>query len=374
MPDHKGRIESVLEFRGNFFELLIVAAAIGLGINLIAGLVGSALPPLWCAGLSGAIVVIALIVLIVRVRPRVNRKHSIEGLIALESANRRILEIDRYRFSSELSTGFRALFLEQKALEKVWAKTELQPPPSNGQRNDELTSNTLVREAIEYFVVSRLSLDLNSYFVRSRLDPDEIITLQRKDVPSVLLSNRFLDFLSRPMEEREPFSSFPAPRFPDIENNGASVKETLVYAITADGAVFEHFALELPRGTHISRSSGNQLRIETKRFTLNLAVRFDGTNGNLPYDFSELYLGFAFDEVSVYTAWVDVDVQFKLRTLFSRKGWEYFGWIDLFLSNLERDFSFGTFLNTIGWETAYSIATINRQLRQTERRNSKRSK
>jgi hypothetical protein len=134
-----------------------------------------------------------------------------------------------------------------------------------------------------------------------------------------------------------------------------------VYAITRDGAVYHNFELVLPRGAQIFRRNDHSFSLDTKRFSLGFEIIFNGFSSNLPSDFEELYLGQRFGEIQSYSAEIGVDVKFKLINLFSRTGWQYYKWIDLFLNNLENDFKFDLFLKRISWDMAYTVATIRKQ-------------
>jgi hypothetical protein len=55
-------------------------------------------------------------------------------------------------------------------------------------------------------------------------------------------------------------------------------------------------------------------------------------------------------------------VSLKWTAVISQTGWQYFRWIDVFLSDLEAEFSFEHFLEEIGWETAKTIAVISERV------------
>lgn len=367
MTGSKGRVESVIEFRGNFFELLVVTIAIALGINLASTVLGSTLGDLWSVFLSAGLILIACVFLVLRLTPRVNRKLSLKGLFSLAKEDKKIIHIDRYEFSEEIYSLFRALFHENKALERIWSSSDLDFSPlrkHKGNANLKIAADggkKLIREAIEYFILHRLSLDLSAYFNNnSEIEDGELVSISRNDIPSALLSNRFLDLLSKPIEERETFVS---PKTTDQTDYRITegIEGKLVYAITSEGAIYDHFELVLPRGTVISRPDDRSFVVDTKRFSLSFEVTFDGFGANLPSDFEELYIGTKFGDVRSYEVGVNIKVKFKFRSVFSRDGWQYYKWIDLFLENIEKEFSFDVFLKQISWDVAYSVATIMRR-------------
>ncbi|MGE0563565.1 MAG: hypothetical protein AB7O50_03535 [Pseudolabrys sp.] len=370
MAEQKGRVESVLEFRGSFVEIIVVAVAIGLSISLFADALAQKLGQIWSVAVGTTLSGLAIFILIARVVPKINRQLSLEGVLVIGPQGRPVT-IDRYVFSRELSDSFRALFLENKALEKTWLKqkgafqVDAAAKKTSKEAVMEMQANKrLVREGVEYFVLDCLSLELSGYFNRNpEIDEKAIVTLERNDIPSVLLSNRFLDLLSRPMEEREVFSNFSRGETQDEPDR----EMKLVAAFTGEGAIFDRFELVLPRGSTVSRGSDHSLLIDTKRFSLRFEVKFDGYGAVLPFKFEESYLGTKFDKTASYKVDIVVDVKFKWATILSRSGWQYFRWIDLFIRELERRFSFELFLDHVGWETARTMMLVNKQMRQPRR-------
>ena len=377
MVKQKDRVESILEFRGSFLELLVVAVAIGLGINLLAGAIGPLIGVKWSILLSVGLVGLGCAILLARLVPKINRRLSLEGAISITKGGK-VAPIDRYDFSERLHDYFRALFLENKAIEQTWSKSKHtfrskseMPSASKEKLAESVANKKLVREAVEYFILDRLSMTLTDYFNQNSVNNEQAtVTLERNDIPSVLLSNRFLDLFSRPMEEREPFSSFSRDDSSQSFDEGTQVK--LVAAYTAEGAIFDSFELVLPKGSAVSRGSDHSLSIDTKRFSLRGGTIFEGYATVFPPNFDELYLDPKADLVKPYQVDVNIDVKLKWRALLSQRGWQYFRWIDIFMKKLETQFYFEHFLQEVGWNTANSVALVIRRS-QSPRRAPKRS-
>ncbi len=153
------------------------------------------------------------------------------------------------------------------------------------------------------------------------------------------------------MEDREAFDPHNAPK--DLAKNSR-----VVYAYGKDGAIFDLFELVLPKGTSVTRSDPETVAIHAKRFLMNIRIDFEGFGAVLPTDFEELYLGKKFTETHCYKVGLDINVNFKLRSLISRSGWEYFQWLDSLSGPINKTFSFDQFIEDIGWETAHSVAKI----------------
>lgn len=362
--DRKGHVQSILEFKGSLVELLIVAAAIGLSVNLVAGLIGALAGPLWTTILSAALMLVGCGVLIARLGPKVGNEIVVEGTILIDKNDFKLLAIDRYPLAEKMASYFRALFVENRAIERQWIKSKAAFMSDDFSKEasqtaaSELSSNRrLIKEAIEYFILHKLSLCLSSHFNNNPfIDNRQIKPLERKDIPSILLDNRFLDQISRPMEIREPFENFST-----VGQNGLTIQteSKIVSAYTADGAIFDHFELVLPLGSKVERK-GNKLIISTRRLSLQFEIDFDGFGAVTPRGFEELYLGRRHTDIDAYQVELKVAAKLNWSTILSKSGWQYFEWIDEFLKELEQSISFDVFLREISWQQAYTAIILER--------------
>ena len=96
-----------------------------------------------------------------------------------------------------------------------------------------------------------------------------------------------------------------------------------------------------------------------------MSLYYAGVN-NLPHRFEELYLARKFGEIRPYHINVNIGVTFKLLSLFSATGWEYYRWLDSFLDSFAQDFAFDRFLQDIGWNIAVTMATVTEHKRVSE--------
>ena len=128
----------------------------------------------------------------------------------------------------------------------------------------------LAQEALEYYVLSELSLHLSDHFDNNpRVSDEEIQRIGRRDIPSVLLDNRFLELFSKPMDEREAFTA----RGNRVDS---PPQGQVVYAMGEGGAIFDHFELILPAGAVVSRMSPVSVRVRTRRLSMQINVAFEG--------------------------------------------------------------------------------------------------
>ena len=113
----------------------------------------------------------------------------------------------------------------ENELKKMWDKG----PVDKGLHYDKDTGKVscatgkghqLIIEATEYYVLEKLSSHLTDYFNRPHFDEQELHTFARNDIPDVLLSNRFLELFSKPMEDRPLFSTEDSP--PHQKGRGVS--------------------------------------------------------------------------------------------------------------------------------------------------------
>ena len=338
-------LETLASTRAYLAELIAVAIAISFGVNLLAGgfVPLFAITPSISVVFGIGMVTLSCAYLAWRVGPRIKRKMKLTGAFILKGQD--FLDVDRYKFAEEVRRATKALKAENKALwNMLFSSSEGRKGP--GTRLSD--STTIILELVEYFVLKQLSFHLEAYFGRhDSIQKDLLVKLGRPDVPDVLLQNRVLELFSRPMEERELFS-----------DRDKDAPGTIVYATGPGGAIFDHFELVLPPRTKVTRVNPGELCITTERFALRVKVIFEGFAFVPPSDFIEMYLGQDYFNVNKYMIILDISVSFKVRSLFTERGWQYYQWLDSFLDRLSLSFDFEHFIKAIGWETAVTVARI----------------
>jgi hypothetical protein len=351
--------ESVVTVRAGLLEIVAVAGGIALGVNLLAtGIASRLASPTWLVPVVGAALVLTCFgYLVARTTPRINREFSFDGVLPVAEDPRQVLPIDRYELAEMAASYVRALTAENKAFATAWLEnpvSEFDFDEKKGRgRLKKSPAAQLIREALEYFVLHKLSLHLSGHFENNpEIDDGEIVTIGRRDIPSVLLENRFLENFSKPMEEREAFLATGKP----------NVGHKVVYATGKDGAIFDHFELILPTGARVSRVAPHSVRVQTKRFSMEVAVRFEGFSAARPHRFADLYMEGEGRKLRWYEVHASITIRFKLLSLFTARGWQYYRWLDSFVDEIDSAFSFSRFLEHIGWETALSAAVIGTRL------------
>ncbi len=370
-------MDSATTVRQSVSEIVLVSIVIAIGVNLLtnADFATSKGFILLFIGLSALI--FAVIVISKRAIPRVNKTYVIKGVIIISNKSHKIIKVPRYNLADNIKESLDGLFLENNAIRNLWNNSKLDGV-STYENQSEFAAlpvrNKLIIEAIEYYVLEKLSSHLSAYFeaggADNKISPDKIVTLSRSDIPTVLLSNRFLELFTRPMEERDAFQRSKS------EDNGlfyiTRVKAgdedgTIVSARSADGAVFEHFELILPAKTSITRKSNNTINIKNSKFDINIKPIFEGWHDNLGLYFDRLYLDEDFKEIDVYKCSVEISVKFPFFTLMRSSGWEYLYWIESWINKMEGEVCFEKFKELIGWEHSLTSAIINRNIHKNRR-------
>ncbi|MDD5150548.1 MAG: hypothetical protein PHC28_08705 [Flavobacterium sp.] len=329
-------IRNFLDDRANVIELFLVAILISFGINLLTSALFNILhfPNKDCILLFVGILSLLLssLYFILKISRKTKIRKEFKGFIIFEEATGMPIECDGYDYSEELNQNFTSAFTENKALLHIW---------ENDSRKDR---NSLIIEATEYYLIDELSTHLTDYFNIHGLDKKQLKEFSRKDIPDILLSNRFLEMFSKPMDQRASFISHKKDKSPG--------KVVLSYG--ESGELFKYFDFILPRKSKLSKLD-NGILIDTKRFKISIGVEYEGFGSVLPRGFERLYLGYkSFQETSTHHISIKIEVQFKFASMFSSGGWDYYEWIELFLEKVEKNFSKNYYFESINWKQVYT--------------------
>lgn len=340
-------VENVSLSRTALFEILIA----GFFIGVCASLTGS----IFFEGLKQNLtllsleVVLTLVICIWLLSKKFTKSGkaniSVRGFIIYLTKSGKLKSVPRYNFSEEIHSHISSAFSENEALKRQWESEPLVNAFSieDGKKAD--ASLRLIREAAEYYVIEKLSIHLTDYFNKKHYDKSELTKFSRKDVPSILLSNRFLELFSAPMEDRAIFRSERK-----IPNN-----EIIVMSRSKDGAFYSRFDLVLPKGAKVARED-NAIVINTTSFKLTIAIHFEGTGYVTPRNFEKYYLGLdSYTDYREFEIRFEANVEFKLLAALKKSKWNYHTWLDGFFSKIEKDMSGDAFFDQIAWET---VATM----------------
>lgn len=389
-------VAKTLFSRRNVFQFVFVAALIGLGVNLVSAWFSDYVGDLiWIKWAVGVFLVILGALLFVRFLLKDASVHlQMEGVFLLDQSSKEVVEIDEYDLSEMLHSALRGAFVENAALLASWKSEPFlreqgedapQAPEKSGERTQQgadakkashvavvrtgldsqagaSVEKSILLEAIEFCMLQVLSNHLSEYFDAFDGRDKQVCTLTRGDIPHILLENRILALLSAPIEDRQIF----------LGANGSNPPANgEVYCIWGlDGSMYERFELKLPMGTCLSRPRLGCIRLQHRRFTLDLVSTFHGFSANLPPYFKTLYVGRRDRELDARIVQFEIRAQLHSSALVCLRGWEYYRWLDVFARYFERHMSFDSFLERIQWASTAShmrAARLRECLRRKKR-------
>jgi hypothetical protein len=359
MPSEHGHIGKLLKSRASIVELVVVAIVLALAINLIAGSILSFLGAQKIAyALYAGLVLVGLTLVYFGYRILSSRTASskLEGAYVIKRESGEFIEVPLYEYSRDVGGYLQSAFAENAALKKAWDQYPISKAiefdaDSKQVLYTEPKALKLLQEASEYFLLDEFSLHLSSYFSERELDESRLVTLSRHDIPSILLSNRFLELFSTPMEDREAFAEQP-----DTPGRGE------VVASWSKSGMFSRFELVLPKKSVVTRNPKGGITIETPRLVLNLNAEVSAMNTSFPRGVLEHVLGESEPrEFSVHKATITLNARFKFGSLLSGAGWDYYRWFDSFGTEIREKFSIDDFFERRGWSFAETMLFMLRR-------------
>ncbi len=352
-------IRLLISERSDIIEVVVVGIVIALGVNIAA----NAITPLLNLGPLGgfvvgiAITIVGIIYLFARLFSTREQVREYEAIFIYDAEQNSLINIPRYEFGEDFVHYFQGAFVENPAIKTIWEKEPLcnirETVWGKNERDEKRPrSMELVSEAVEYYILNKLSVHLSGYFSKKGFRETNLQKYDRGDIPQVLLSNRFFELFSRPMIDRPLF----------VQQALDESDEETVSVWNEDGTLYDRFDLILPKESQIQRPKPYTIEIRTPRMSLSIQTDFRGFSANLPRGFATLYLGITnaendefFQRFMDMTVRSKISVSFKFGALLSATGWEYYHWIDSFLSDLESDFSANQFFTNLNWESVHTI-------------------
>lgn len=311
-----GVLADLISRRRGLIELLLVTLFAALGINLISSSIVNLLGLSDIASFSLGLLLClgGIIYFVFRFLGGMSRYQNYSSLFVYDKDRNKIVTIPKYNFSIKLCNCIEAALVENADLRYVWDNNPLKDislvvDDKNQIKQKAIQSKRVLKEAVEYVILLKLSEHLAAYFAND--DMIEINELQRDDIADVILSNRFLDLFSRSIDERVAFAK---------AKEGGNILASLL-DMPADSAHYVNFSLYLPKNGSIKRITKNILEINTRKFTILLNVKFDGRKSKLPFDFIKYYLGLIDEsKVEIYAIDIIMKINFKFNVLLSLAG------------------------------------------------------
>src|SRR5918994_4151844 len=367
-----GPLSGILTERNSLSNIIIGTIIASLGVNLVSESIlqmfffGAHI--ILIIGIGASLASVWYFIRIMTAKRTQERNYS--GFFIVDHVEKKVIPVNRYSYSINLSRYLESACAESQDIRMVLEKsiyvpdTTIKIPRENideeGIEREERAAakklmatpdRRLILEATEYFVFRMLSTHLTNYFNDEKFKEQNLTKLERKDIPQVLLENRFLNLFSKPMEERVA-ASF-EDRYVSKNTRGGSGESS---------ADFSHFHLILPTKGKVSRTGENTCEITTKKFTLRVSILYSGADELLPADFEKYYLRLHEyyqksnpSTVKEKAIEIEVKVFFKNSIFFSTTGIQYYEWLDSYLDKLEEEFSSSYFFKKIGWD---SVSTL----------------
>lgn len=344
---------------GSSIISISILAAIGINV-FVAGLASANENASTVFILLGLLVIGISIYLYACKKKRVlTRSTTIYGFFIYNTEKKEIINIPRYGMGERLFLEMHSISEHNPELLSIWKNSEIgvfQNTKKNGVFIEHIESegDKIIKELLEYFVLQRLSLRLDSL---RELKEDEIIKLERKDIPELLKTNRILNWLTEKKEDDTKYRDFLIKH--DMFGSKKitlSKEETEEFINLLPKEPYSQFEMFLPKGGTIKKR-GNNIIIEHPSFSMSLEIIYGGSSSLMPRNFKNWYLGIKEhdNEHRDYQYSVKIDVKFRLWTIIGKKYKKYYRWIDNFVSDMDELMSQDTFFQKIGWETACTI-------------------
>lgn len=346
-------LKSILENKKKLLELIIVAIVLGLGISFVS----SGLFDYFKIEQKHLIFTLAGILLIFlsflyftyTLFGRSEYHKEIDGFFLIDRKQKNIVEIDNYDYSSEIYNLLNSACSEDLAIRKQWSNTKFGDIDS--ERNNLLE---IIKEVSEYYLLEKLSTHLSVFFNNTSFDKRRLKNYERNHIPDILLSNRFLELFSKPMQQRAPFideeQDNSVTRFSRDDMNGK------VIANYKNGATYKYFDLILPSESKLSREE-DSIIIRNKRFRITIKTIVSGVNTYIPVEYLIFYLSLnEYKDIPAFITSFRLKVKFNRFSFFKSSSWEYYKWIDSFINELEKSVSEKFYFEEqIEWNKIYPI-------------------
>jgi len=362
MNKKKYVLSKLIEKKDIYKDIIITSVIIAIGVNILT----EGILKIFNLEKSNFLLIIIGIILSVVVisfhaykdLKSINNNINFKGFIVYDKLNNEIINVPRYDVSYDICRYLNAAFAEEDILKKMWNEQPLIEIERNIENEDKINieSRNMIIEVLEFCILDRLSIELEDYFRRTDTNFENLEKIERDNIKKELLSNRFINLFTKDISQREVFSNSEA-KF-ELQNGE---NELFELENLDTGEIYHKIQLIFPNGTELERND-NTLKINTKKYEIELKVKFNEDGVLIDKDFEEYYLNIHnyFDEdlemrYYEYAFNIEVNVKLKLNTYFSKNKSEYYLWLENFIEDLENYLSLEKFMDEINWKTARTI-------------------
>ena len=362
MNKKKYVLSKLIEKKDIYKDIIITTVIIAIGVNILTE---GILKTFNLEKSNFLLIIIGIILSVVVISfhaykdlKSINNNVNFKGFIVYDKLNNEIINVPRYYVSYDICRYLNAAFAEEDILKKMWDEQPLIEIERNIENEDKINieSRNMITEVLEFCILDRLSMELEDYFRRTNTNFENLEKIERNNIKKELLSNRFINLFTKDISQREVFSNSKA-RF-ELQNGE---NELFELENLETGEIYHKIQLIFPNGTELERND-NTLKINTKKYEIELKVKFNEDGVLIDKDFEEYYLNIHnyFDadlemRYYEYAFNIEVNVKLKLNTYFSKNKWEYYLWLENFIEDLENYLSLEKFMDAINWKTARTM-------------------
>lgn len=359
----KKTIEEFKNQKSELNSIIVYSIVLGISVNIISGILSEIFDiPLWkkliiwvCVSLG--VIVVSQIVKLCKLKTKIKFDCL---FIADENNKNKLIGIPNYKISTDMKEYFESAFSENSAYKSIWEDSGLDKLKDPQTMATAIESKNLLVEMLEYCLLEHFSTFIGDYYNTRNITKKNISYLGN-DIPDVLLKNRFLKLFSEDPKNRAAFcTNSQKGAFIIAKNDIESQDEgTVVFMTGSDGAIYQRFELNIPKGSKVFREKDGTIVIDTKLFTLKYKVVFDGFTTVVEHDFYRYYLhemdcrGF-----HDWKYFVEIDVKYKYTSFLKLWDWKYYNWLDEYLVKLSTYCDIESFYKNIGWEESKTVLRI----------------
>lgn len=352
-------INEIKKQKSNTINIVLYSVILGIIINIISDLIGLILDVKpWVYFVLGIGIAVSLIgVTLVYNVIKLNKTICFKGAFIIDEHNNNdFIIIPNYKISENMKSYLESAFSENEAIKKLWEKGNFKTFDVIGVDKDKRLlakpdeASILLIELIEYCLLENFSTFIGDYFNLRHMNSN-IITLDQNSVPDILLNNRFLKLFSESPSNRNAFIN-------SESNHGYNQDESLVMMYGQNGAVYRRFNLNLPEGSKVYRTNKNTVIIDTKLFKLTIKILFGGFNTVIENDFYNYYIQKKNNAFSEYEFNIEMDIEYKIKSIFKIMDWKYYNWLDDYIERLEHYCNISTFYRDINWKQNKTLIRI----------------
>ena len=363
-PQHtRSPFENIIRSKALALEILLLVIGAALGVNLLSTVVSNKLGPLLSLLLAVVLLAVATSVAVLRHLVGLSESTSHRGVFFYDFENNALLSAGEYRFGKDMFDLLKSTFAEHEALRDQWTAEPLSAHVRRADVNIKTMACTrILEEAAEYLVLDRLSTHLTDFFSDPGESETPVVVIDRKDMPSVVLSNRILELRSRPIEDRPLFRK---------HGSHSQVRDTTISVsvmIDQDTYIgFDRFQLTLPKGCVIQRETDGSLFLDSPAVSFRIHCAFNGHAYPDAFSFMEIYLKKR--PLPSYAYYVDIrmDIRVKRHMALSRRARPYLQWVESFLDAFTKYVSLEDFLDAIRWRQIEALTFVFQPLTKAKK-------